>query len=190
MIQRWHRLQNRQCATAWRGVLGVATALVACAGLWGGGERCVGSEGLDAGRQEFVRQRDLAGREFQEAHRAAESAREVATAAKSELDQFMTAHLAEQPVPGNGAAGAQGSGSPASDAEREWLNGQLQELNARRGQMLDRFTPVHPEIVELEERIQKLSARLAAADSAGLPTGSAAESPAAVAGPSAESAAR
>ena len=102
--------------------------------------------------------------QIRSAHQAVEDARATAAAAKLQLDDFVSRHFEEHRELA-AAPGAQ-SGSMASneDPERGRLQEQMQELTAHRDELLDHLTPAHPEVADVESRIERLSKRLAALD--------------------------
>jgi hypothetical protein len=109
--------------------------------------------------------REIAAREVQLARETVEEARSATVSAKIQLEDFIARHFDDHhlrgatPLP-KFRESRPGRGS-AVNPQLDQLNQQLNDLKTRRADLLTRLTPVHPDILEVDERIAVLSQRLA-----------------------------
>ncbi len=122
--------------------------------------------------------REAAELELREANEAVRQAREALGTARSKLEKFVATHFAQQQEEAAEPAPPEHRAAPELKPEGEEyqrLNEQLRSLQAQRDQLLDRLTPAHPEVVDLDQRIQGVSQRIEALEQAA--KGSASDSP-------------
>jgi hypothetical protein len=131
---------------------------------------------------------ESATRDLQLARQNTEKAKLAARAERTELESFVAVHFEEHRLQRPDLVGAPQPSSNLPEPKRaldpEWneINRQLQDLLARRDELLERFTTAHPEVADAEQRIALLSDQLAAlgdpgGDAEGLSPGQLAESP-------------
>ncbi len=142
--------------------------LLVIAGLSSGLVRPVRAGGLnhsDAANPGEHRARLLV--EVDQARRATQDARDAERIAKVDLDNFVNRHFENHRthIPPLAAETPQKSAA-VSAADREWskINEQLQATIRERDQLLRRFTPVHPEVADAEQRVAQLSDQLSTMD--------------------------
>ncbi len=119
-------------------------------------------DSLEAGILGVERQLETAKRQMKRAHEVVEPARTAVTATKSELDDFVAQHFRELGSQATDLLPQPQKPSVSSTAveEAEKLRGQIEEFVAKRDQLLERFTEVHPEVAETEAHLAELSRRL------------------------------
>jgi hypothetical protein len=126
-------------------------------------------DAFDAGRLASERQRELATRDLESARQRVAAAKTAVDEAKRRLDAFVAGHFqdlksqAADTLPEPPPAEAARPAAPATmvregDAAR--FSQQIEELSAKRLELLQRLTPAHPEVVDLDARITELSSRL------------------------------
>ncbi len=105
--------------------------------------------------------------EVDQARRITQAARDAERISKVELDNFVNRHFENHRthIPPLAAESPRKSAA-VSAADREWakINEQLQATIRERDQLLRRFTPVHPEVADAEQRVEQLTVKLSAMD--------------------------
>jgi hypothetical protein len=112
------------------------------------------------------KERDAAAREVAQARARVKSATEEVTTAKQRLDSLIAQHLDElgrpkAPIAADPSLAGDRVGQ-APEASIAQFNQQIEELTARRSELLHRLTAAHPEVVNLDTRIAEISAQLMA----------------------------
>ena len=115
--------------------------------------------------------------ELEAVRQRAEAARAAAEKAKRELDRYVARHFEEQEsraeepilVPELPKPKPAPEDLPPPAIEAEWLLGQIQRLKLERASLLSRYTPAHPQVVELEVRLADMRRQLAEAHEGRVP---------------------
>jgi hypothetical protein len=107
--------------------------------------------------------------ELDAARQRADQARAAAEKAKRELDRYVARHFEEQEnraeepvfVPELPKQKPAPETLPPPAIEAEWLLGQIHKLKLERASLLSRYTPAHPQVVEMDVRLADLRQQLA-----------------------------
>ena len=114
-------------------------------------------------------QLSVAANQLEQAQQAVERARLEATEAKTALDEFVARHFdqpgatqSQQPVepPRREAATRSDQAKAAANPEWDRLTRKFEELTTQRSELLERYTAVHPQVVELDGRLLALADEL------------------------------
>jgi len=122
------------------------------------------ARGADAPPASLAAKRQEATQALAAAREATERARVEALEARKRLDDFLGQHFttSAQQAPPQVAPPADVEIGFAQHPERQRLEAQLAELRTERDKLLGSLTEAHPEVVDVEQRIAALVARLAA----------------------------
>lgn len=113
--------------------------------------------------------RDEARREVEQARDKVNEARAEAVAARARLDAFLARHFTDQPFEPPPAATKPKAEPPAQpNPQRARLESQLEDLRARRHELLGYLTEEHPEVVDVSGRIATIEEQIALFDAASL----------------------
>lgn len=109
-------------------------------------------------------QREWAIRNLQQARGDVERARQAAAAARRRLDEFLSGHFSEQrEVPRETVVETEDTETVLKmlpGREQQRLQSQLQDLTLRRQELLGYLKEAHPEVVEVDRRIELVRDRL------------------------------
>ena len=148
---------GRLARTAIVGLIVVAVSLAACVARSMAGDSARSDERAAA-----------AAVELDAARARAAQARALAEKSKRELDRYVARHFDEQEkradepvfVPDFPKSLSESEALPPPAIEADWLLGQIHRLKLERAALLSRFTPAHPQVIEIDVRLKDLRRQL------------------------------